>query len=160
VRGLFGLLAVAFVVALASAGLASASTTIAWNATFPETFGGPINSPFSCAPGTSCGSGEVTGLGQARDVIVFGACGAGCDVRTLTFADGSTIVMDESASNFQTPGDSQPNRHSYGNPFSLDLSDAIVAGTGRFAGASGTASGEVKLAGGTAIINLSGTVTF
>ena len=159
-RGLFGLLAVAFVVALASAGLASASTTIAWNATFPETFGGPINSPFSCAPGTSCGSGEVTGLGQAQDVIVFGACGPGCDVRTLTFADGSTIVMDESASNPQTPGDSQPNQHSYGNPFSLDLSDAIVAGTGRFAGASGTASGEVKLAGGTAIINLSGTVTF
>jgi hypothetical protein len=162
VRGLFGLLAVAFVVALASAGLASASTTIAWNATFPETLGGPVNSPFNCAPGTSCGSGEVTGLGQAQDVIVFGGCGAGCDVRTLTFADGSTIVMDERASNFQTPGnsDNAPTQTSYGHPFSLDLSDTIVGGTGRFAGASGSASGQVKLAGGTAIINLSGTVTF
>jgi hypothetical protein len=163
VRRLFGLLAIGFVVALASAGVAGASTTVAWKATFPEQFGGPINSPFNCAPGTSfCGSGEVTGLGQAQDVIVFGACGSGCDVRTLTFADGSTIVMDETASNFQTPGssDNAPTQTSYGHPFSLDLSDTIVGGTGRFAGASGSASGQVKLAGGTAIINLSGTITF
>jgi hypothetical protein len=163
-RALFALLAVAFVVALASAGIAGASTTIAWKATFPEQFGGPINSPFTCAPGTSCGSGEVTGLGQAQDVIVFGGgCGGTCDLRTLTFADGSTIVMEESASNFQTPGNSgnAPGQAiGYGNPFSLDLSDTIVGGTGRFAGASGSASGQVKVAGGTAIIELSGTVTF
>ena len=160
-RRIFGLLTIAFVVALASAGLAGASTTVTWKATFPETFGGPINSPFTCAPGTSCGSGEVTGLGQAQDVIVFGACGPNCDVRTLTFADGSTIVMDETGSNFRTPGNSQPSPPtSYGNPFLLDLSDTIVGGTGRFAGASGSASGQVKVAGGIAIINLSGTVTF
>jgi hypothetical protein len=161
-RGFFGLLAVAFVVALASAGGAGASTAVAWKATFPEQAGGPINSPFNCAPGTSCGSGEVTGLGQAQDVIVFGGgCGGTCDVRTLTFADGSTIVMDETESNFQTPGNSQPSPpNSYGNPFRLDLSDTIVGGTGRFAGASGSASGQVKVAGGTAIITLSGTVTF
>jgi hypothetical protein len=164
VKGLFALLAVAFVVALACAGVAGASTTVAWKATFPETFGGPIHSPFTCAPGTSCGSGEVTALGQAQDVIVFGGgCGGACDVRTLTFADGSTIVMNETASNFQTPGNSgnAPGQlNSFGNPFSLDLSDTIVGGTGRFAGASGSASGQVKVAGGTAIITLSGTVTF
>ena len=72
-----------------------------------------------------------------------------------------TIVMHESDSNFRTPGNSQPSPPtSYGNPASIDLSDAIVGGTGRFAGASGSASGQVKIAGGTAIINLSGTVTF
>ena len=112
----------------------------------------------------SCGSGQVTGLGQAQDVIEFGAgCGGSCDVRTLTFGDGSTIVMHETSSNFETPGDSQgaPGaQRSYGNPFTLTLSDTIVGGTGRFAGASGSASGQVKLAGGTAIITLSGTVTF
>ena len=160
-RGLFGLLAVAFVVVLASAGVAGASTTVAWMATFPEQFGGPINSPFSCAPGTSCGSGEVTGLGQAQDVIVFGACGPVCDVRTLTFADGSTIVMDETESNFKTPGNSQSQPDvSYGHPVSFDLSDTIVGGSVRFAGASGSASGHVKIAGGTVIATLSGTVTF
>jgi hypothetical protein len=143
--------------ALATAGLAGASTTVAWHATFPETFGGPINSPFSCAPGTSCGSGEVTGLGQAQDVIVFNGCGGGCDVRTLTFADGSTIVMHETGSN---PQELNSNPNSYGNPFRLDLSDTIVGGTGRFAGATGTATGEVRLQGGVAVITLSGTVTF
>jgi hypothetical protein len=146
-------------VALATAGLAGASTTVAWRATFPETFGGPINSPFSCAPGTSfCGSGEVTGLGQAQDVIVLDGCGGGCDVRTLTFADGSTIVMHETVSNPQELGNF--NSNSYGNPFRLDLSDTIVGGTGRFAGATGTATGEVRLQGGVAVITLSGTVTF
>ena len=162
-RGLFGLLAVAFIVALAGAGLASASTTVAWKATFPETFGGPNHSPFSCAPGTSCGSGEVTGLGQAQDVIAFDACGPNCSVRTLTFADGSTIVLHESFSNFRTPGnsgDAPGQAVGYGNPFMLDLTDTIVGGTGRFVHASGSASGQVKVAGGTAIITLSGTVTF
>jgi hypothetical protein len=136
---------------------------VAWQATFPEQFGGPNHTPFVCAPGTSCGSGEVSGLGQVQDVIVFGGgCGGACDVRTLTFTDGSTIVMDETESNPQTPGNStqaQP-PNSYGSPISIDLSDTIVGGTGRFARASGTASGQVKIAGGTAIINLSGTVTF
>jgi hypothetical protein len=163
VRRLFGLLAVAFVVALASAGVAGASTTVAWKATFPEQFGGPVNSPFNCVPGTSCGSGEVTGLGQAQDVLAFGACGQNCSVRTLTFADGSTIVLHEAFSNFQAPGNSGSARGQavgYGQPFTLDLTDTIVGGTGRFAGASGTASGQVEQAGGTAIINLSGTVTF
>lgn len=162
-RGLFTILALAFVVALGAAGMAGASTTVSWRATFPETFGGPNHSPFVCAPGTSCGSGQVTGLGQAQDVIAFDACGPGCSVRTLTFADGSTLVLHESFSNFQTPGNSgnAPGQMvGYGNPFTLDLTDTIVGGTGRFAGASGTASGQVKVAGGTAIISLQGTVTF
>jgi hypothetical protein len=159
VKGLLGLLAVASVVAFANAGAAGASTTVAWKATFPEPFGGPNNSPFSCS-GSSCGSGVVLPLGRAQDVIVFSGPGG---VRTLTFADGSTIVMDEVFSNFQPPGgsgDAPGQAGSYGFPFTLDLSDTIVGGTGRFAGASGTASGQVRQAGGIATITLSGTVTF
>jgi hypothetical protein len=163
VRRVLGVVVTAFVVAFSSAGPASASTSIDWKANFPEQFGGPNSSPFICAPGvSSCGSGEVIGLGQVQDTIVFGGgCGGACDVRTLTFADGSTIVMDETDSNPQIPGNSgaQP-LNAYGSPIRIDLSETIVGGTGRFAGASGTASGQVKIAGGTAIINLSGTVTF
>ena len=98
-------------------------------------------------------------------MILFGGCGASCDTRTLTFADGSTIVMEETdvPDTFGTPGNSgnapgQP--RSYGNPNGLDRTDTIVGGTGRFAGASGTASCKVKVAGGVATINLEGTVTF
>ena len=161
-RGVLGLLVVAFVV-LACAGVAGAGSTIRWQANFPEPFGGPNHTPFDCASGTSCGSGQVTGLGFAQDVVVFGACGQNCDVRTLTFADGSTLVLDENEGDFSIPGNTgnAPGQlSSYGDPITIELSDTIVGGTGRFAGASGSGSGHVKIAGGTAIITLSGTVTF
>ena len=98
----------AFVVLVAGAGPASASTTVAWKATLTEPIGGLHHSPFDCPPDSGCGSGggQVIGLGQAQDLIVFFACGSGCDVRTLTFADGSTIVMHEVFSNQRSPGNS------------------------------------------------------
>ena len=171
-RRLLGFAVMALIVGAAGAAPASASTTVAWNATFTEpigglnqsVFGGNGHSPFDCPPDSGCGSGQgqVIGLGQAQDLIVFFACGSECDVRTLTFADGSTIVMHEVFSNFRTPvaTPAQFNGHSYGNPFTGDLNDTIVGGTGRFTGATGTASGTVDVAGGVAIVRLSGTVTF
>jgi hypothetical protein len=171
-RRLLGFAVMALIVGAVGAAPASASTTVAWNATFPEpigglnqsVFGGNGHSPFDCPPDSGCGSGQgqVLGLGRAQDLVVFFACGSECDVRTLTFADGSTIIMHEAFSNFRTPvaTPAQFNGHSYGNPFSGDLTDTIVGGTGRFAGATGTASGTVDVAGGVAIVRLSGTVTF
>jgi hypothetical protein len=152
VRRFFEFLTIAFVVALASAGLAGATATVSWSATFHEKVTGP--SGFEpCAFGTSCGSGEVVGFGQVGDVIAFGAgCGGGCDIRTLSFADGSTLVMDEVGSNFQAFGQ---------GAFTLDLTDVVVGGTGRFRGARGSATGNVIGANaGAAVIRLSGTVTF
>ena len=166
VRRLLGLAATAFVVLVAGAGPAGASTTVAWDATLAEPIGGPLQSPFECPPDSGCasGSGEVIGLGQVQDLVVFFACGSECDVRTLTFADGSTIVIHEVFSNEQNPGNSTippPGRaQSMETHSSGDLSDTIVGGTGRFAGATGTASGTVKVAGGIATSRLSGTVTF
>lgn len=162
-RRVLAFAATALVVGVVGAGPAGASTTVAWHATLAEPIGGLHHSPFDCPPDSGCGSGsgQVIGLGQAQDLIVFFACGSECDVRTLTFADGSTIVMHEFFSNPQTPGNSaQFNGHSYGNPFSGDLNDTIVGGTGRFADATGAASGTVKVAGGNARVKLSGTVTF
>jgi hypothetical protein len=166
-RRCLGLATAACVVLVAGAGQASASTTVAWRTTFAEPIGGPIHSPFDCPPNSDCssGSGEVIGLGHAQDLIVFGAaCGGACDVRWLTFTDGSTIVMHEFFSNYQSPGNSNHptprSRAKYGNPFTGDLADTIVDGTGRFAGATGTASGTVHVAGGIATSRLSGTVTF
>ena len=157
-KTLLGLVTAAFAVVLVSAGLASASTTVAWKATFSEPSGGPNHSPFTCA-GDSCGSGEVTGLGQADDVVVFSDPYTFSDTRTLTFADGSTLVLYETVTNVQTPGNSG-NPRSYGNPITADLTDTIVGGTGRFAGATGSASGHLKFAGGTPVVTLRGTVTF
>jgi hypothetical protein len=163
-RRYLGLALAAFVVLVAGAGPASASTTVAWTATLTEPIGGLLYSPFDCPPDSGCGSGsgQVIGLGQAQDLIVFGACGSGCDVRRLAFTDGSTIVMHEVFSNEQSPANSghpTPSHAKYGNPFTGDLNDTIVGGTGRFTGATGTASGIVHVAGGSATVRLSGTVT-
>lgn len=153
-------------VLLAGAVPASASTTVAWSATLTEPIGGPLHWPFECGPYSDCasGSGEVIGLGQVQDLVEFAACGDTCDVRTLTFADGSTIVMHEVFSDDRTPGNSSHptprSRAKYGNPFSGDLDDTIAGGTGRFAGATGSASGTVKVAGAIATSRLSGVVTF
>jgi hypothetical protein len=136
---------------VATASPSAAAATVTWSATFHELTTTPSGIEH-CAPETSCGRGEVVGLGQVQDVIVFGGgCGGACDLRTLTFGDGSTLVMEEQPSNFRDFGRGL---------FAADLSDVIIGGTGRFAGASGSAAGGVRgVAAGTAVITLSGTVT-
>jgi len=86
-------------------------------------------------------------------VVVFGAgCGGTCDLRTFELQDGSRLVMEEHASNFRAFGQGAGR---------VDLSDVVVAGTGRFAGAGGSATGEATFAfAGGAVVTLSGTVTF
>lgn len=157
------------VVAAAAASLvaalpASASTTNAYQATFVEPYGGPVQSPFGCAPGTSCGTANISGLGQATSVIVFNVCGLGCHVRTVTFDDGSTLLIRENAQGpFTSPGNSGANGYIGfgfpGNPQFQEIRQTILGGTGPFAGASGGGSGTVKVAGGVAIIKTSGTIT-
>ncbi len=156
-------LGLAMLLAAALGAPALASTTLPFKATFAEPIGGPISSPFICPSDESCGSGEVVGLGHVTEAILFrGGCGGTCDLRTITFADGSTLVDEEFGGDHSVPGRSylQP-PISYGHPFDLTLTDVVDGGlsTGQFAGASGTLSGDVSLAGGMAIISLQGSVT-
>jgi hypothetical protein len=102
-----------------------------------------------------CGHGEVVPYGQATEIILFGACGDNCDVRTITLAGGE-IILNETASSPVCPGVCQPNP---GEPLSIALSDVVVGGTGQFAGVSGTLTGSVTHAGANAVIQLSGTIT-
>jgi hypothetical protein len=155
--------------ALAVATPAMAQTTISYQATYVEPVGGPNGSPFSCAPGMSCGSASISGIGHSdNQVVQFNACGFGCHVRTVIFADGATLVIrtedQPSGFAFTSPGNS--GSHGYigfpagdGNPQFLDINETITGGTGRLAGASGEGAGTVKLHGGVAIGNTSGTIT-
>lgn len=143
---------------------ASADSTATYQATFVEPYGGPVQSPFVCAPGTSCGKANISGLGQATSEIVFNVCGLGCHLRTVTFDDGGTLLIREEAQGpFTSPGNS--GTHGYigfgfpGNPQFQEITQTILGGTGPFAGASGSGSGTVKVAGGVAIIKSSGTIT-
>ena len=160
----------AFVFAAVAAALlvvaapAMATTSLAYKATLEEPFGGPNQSPFPCplTSGMLCGSGNVIGLGQVSDVLVFGGgCGGGCDLRTTTFADGSSLVLEETLT-FHNPGRSgtQP-ALAHGHPFVLALTDVVDGSlsTGRFAGASGTMSGRAMFVGGVVTTTIAGTIT-
>jgi hypothetical protein len=140
---------------------AGAATTYGYEATFVEPFGG-------CAPGTSCGTASISGLGHSdKQVVVFNACGFGCHIRTVTFDDGSALVIriedQPSGFAFYSPGNSGDHGMlcfpGAGNPQFLEIEETIVGGTGRLAGASGGGEGEVKLHGCIAIGKTSGTIT-
>jgi hypothetical protein len=145
---------------------ALAQTSVAFNATFVEPHGGPNSSPFECPPGTSCGIANLGNLGHGTTVVYFFGCGAGCQLRIITFDDGSQLVMNEfgDLADFASPGNS--GQHGYigfglpGNPQFLDVTQTIVGGTGRFANViGGNSVGTVTVAGGIAIVTATGTIT-
>jgi len=133
------------VMLLVFAGPAMASTTQTFQATFVE---------IGFVPGSeySCGSGTISELGHvANECVVFDACGPNCEVRTIVFDDGSTLVIHESIVGFIPHGNS---------PGLLQITLAIdgASSTGRFAGATGDGIGVVNLAAN-AVIIASGTIT-
>ena len=153
------------VLAVVSAVLASqavADTTQFVTMTFAE----PIHPSITCPgfPEVSCGKGEVIPLGQASEIVVFGAgCGGTCDLRTIYLADGS-LILDETASGGTCPG-------GVCRPGPLELgrgsfTDVVVGGTGIYEGATGTLTGTARLEGsnvrpaGTSTVKLSGTVHY
>ena len=121
---------------------AAATTSVVVRMTFAE----PAHPNFikGCAvfPEGFCGSGEVVPFGQATESIAFGVgCGGTCDLRTIVLRDG-TLTLEETGI-FRCLGacGTYPVEAGYG-----DLTDTIVAGTGIFAGATGTLTGTVRAA--------------
>lgn len=164
-----GIIAVRLVIGVPTALLLLATPSLAdtvldFHATFVEPFGGPVNTPFECPPGTSCGTANLGLLGHGSSVVAFGACGPTCSIRTITLADGSQLVIFEygDMAGFVSPGNS--GEHGYtafglpGNPQFLAITLTIMGGNGVFEGATGTATGTVKVAGGIGIITVSGTI--
>jgi hypothetical protein len=159
---LFFALAACTLAACFAVSSAAATTTFSYEATYVEPFG-------DCAPGTSCGSASISHVGQSdNQVVVFNACGFGCHLRTVTFGDGSTLVIriedQPSGFAFTSPGNSGDHgRNCFpgqpGNPQFLDINETILGGTGALAGASGSGSGRVALHGCIAIGKTSGTIT-
>ena len=135
-------------VMLVLAAPASASTQ-QYHATFVE-IGGVTSTG-------SCGSATISELGHvAYQCVAFNACGPNCELRTITFGDGSTLVMHESIVGMISPGGSAA--AGANAPLFLEITQTIVGGTGRFAGATGSGTGRVNLAAD-AVITASGTIT-
>lgn len=149
-----------FVLALATiaaslvvAAPASAETTFTYQATFVENAGGQA----TCPPGTSCGSATINRFGHvAYQIVQFNECGPNCHTRTITFDDGSTLLIQESVTGTVSPGSSAS--AGANAPIFLEISQTIVGGTGIFEGATDSGTGRVNLAAD-AIIHASGTIT-
>jgi hypothetical protein len=145
---------------LLSAGV-SASTTVDVKATINQP---GMHVPATCPVPPLCGTGEAVGLGRF-DEAINGLAGPHTVVDYWTFDDGSVLVVDETLVDFSCPGQNDcrsNNDHSFGNPFSATLTATVDGSlsTGRFAGATGSLTGQLSVAGGVGIIKLSGTVTF
>lgn len=144
----------AVVASLIVGGSASAQTTVTYHVTFVENAGGQA----TCPPGTSCGTANIAGVGHVTtQMIVFNGCGLNCHVRTITFEDGSTIIVHESIVNTISPGRSA--NAGANAPIFFEITQTIVGGTGAFAGVTGSGTGRVNTAAGS-IITASGTITF
>jgi len=144
------------VLSTAFATQATAATTVPVSMTFAEPIVQNFQSGCAVLPDGFCGSGQVIPFGHATETILFGgACGGGCDLRTINLAGGS-ITIHEVFSNPACPGACQPNP---AEPSSGTLTDTIAGGTGTFTGASGTLNGSVRANGPESVIKLSGTIT-
>jgi hypothetical protein len=141
---------------LIAAAPTAAQTTVTYRVTFVENAGGQA----SCPPGTSCGTANIAGVGHlTTQMIVFNACGPNCHLRTITFEDGSTILVRESIVNIISPGNSAS--AGANAPIFFEISQTIVSGTGVFEGVTGSGTGRVNTnADGGSIITASGTITF
>ena len=139
----------ALVAMLVGAGSAGAATTQKYHATFVEVGG--------ATTGGSCGSATVSGFGHVGfQCVEFDACGPNCHIRTVTFADGSTLLIRESVVNVVSPGNSSAAGAKA--PLFLEISQTILGGTGMFAGATGSGTGRVNVAANS-VITAAGTIT-
>lgn len=144
--------------ALALAGVASGSTTQAFQATFHD-----VAFQNTCSPPiVFCGSGVVAGYGQASIVVratrnapIPGSdCTAVAGIRRIDLDDGSgTFVSTFTGERCPLGGG--------GNAFRVDFdwSADPDASTGVFAGVTGTGSGVNTTAGNVQVVSLTGTVT-
>ena len=108
-------------------------------------------------PDGSCGSATISGAGHvAYQCVVFDGCGPKCDLRKITFDDGSTLVMQERVVGAVLRGNSFA--AGANTPLFLLITQTIVDGTDRFADATGGGTGRINTAAD-AIITTSGTIT-
>lgn len=161
-----GALFSAALMVLAFAVPVSAATTIQVSALVKETFErAPSNTPcefdaidesFTCF-----GRGNAGRFGQLTSVVVFDD---GMVTRTITFGDGSTIVLAEEypLEGFSTPGrsfDAPGQLVAFGNPAFQTGTFEVIDATGSLTGATGSGTISQVLAGNTIQIFFTGTIT-
>jgi hypothetical protein len=167
----FALVVFLLLVSLVVASPAMAATTQAFEASFNEGFGRATAHPCPPADFHWCGTGTITGFGEATSVIEVvsfenldpaTSCGDVVLRRTITLdEDGSTLVLMETGT-VCFPGESTfaiGQTKSFGNPLNIEATFTIVTGTGVFAGAQGSGTDVITGAGDAGHSTLSGSIT-
>jgi hypothetical protein len=166
----FALVVFLLLVSLVVASPSMAATTQAFEAGFNEGFGGATAHPCPPADFQWCGTGTITGFGEATSVIEVvsfenfdpaTSCGDVVLRRTITLEDGSTLVLIETGTvcfpgkSTLAPGQTK----SFGNPLNIEATFTIVTGTGVFDGAQGSGTDVITGAGDAGHSMLSGSIT-
>jgi hypothetical protein len=155
------LAAVAMTCVLTVAAPTASAQTTPFSATYTAKFVGPHGHPSCPDDAFVCGSGTAVGLGAYTTEETFSET-CSCVINTLTFADGSALVLDETGVSFTGPGNSgssQAPPTSVGHPGTYGLAWTVDSGTGDFAGATGSGTDVFNSAGLIAFGTLSGQVT-
>jgi hypothetical protein len=158
-RLLFAVVAVA--TAVATGAPPALAQTEPFNATYQVRYGTRNGAlPQQCPDGAyACGKGTSAAYGAFTDEFDF--TGPGTAALTLTFPDGSTLMLDETLVSFSFPGSSGAHAppSSYGHPETSQSSYVIAGATGTFAGATGSGTDNFHDAGNVGFGTLSGTIT-
>ena len=156
-------LLLASLMALVVVAPAFGTTTISFHAFVKETFGrAPSDVPceFDEDSVTCYGSGNAGRYGQISSVGTFVFDGA-IKTRIITTSDGSTLTLSEDLPMFWTPGNSASAPGalvSFGNPGFIEGTFEVIGGTGALAGAAGSGTIHIVLAGNTIQIWFDGTL--
>ncbi len=156
-------LLLASLMVLVVAAPAFGATTISFHAFIKESLGrAPSDVPcdFDAESVTCYGSGNAGRYGQITSVGVFVFDGA-VKTRTITTSDGSTLTLAEDLPVFLTPGNSASAPGalvSFGVPGFIEGTFEIIGGTGALAGATGSGTIHITLAGNTVQIWFDGTL--
>jgi hypothetical protein len=154
--------------AMISAALAAAPPAVAQTEPFSATYAehglnpnGHSTGGLACpADAFACGSGTAAGFGAFTTEFGGGSCD--CVIRTLTFSDGSTLLLDEDFVSSTSPGNSGSSnapQFSEGHPGTIVFSWTVDSGTGSFAEATGSGTDMLTSAGLQGTGSLSGTLT-
>jgi hypothetical protein len=156
----FTLIATAVMCTAALAAPVASAQTQPFSATYAQHFAGPTGPP--CADQAfGCGLGTAAGFGAFTIETTFDDT-CGCRLNTITFSDGSTLVLDEDFVSFTGPGQSASSHapgSSEGHPGTFGFSWTVAGGTGSFAGATGSGTDNLTSAGLIGTGTLTGTIT-
>ena len=119
-----------------------------------------------CATGLLCGSGSISGFGDATYgalPVSLGPISGSCQALTaLVFIDlsngqGSLTLSADGEVCYPGKSNASPgSEHSFGNPARIDATYEVTDGTGVFDGASGSGSATLRTAGAQNKLSLSG----